>query len=283
MASFNALKQWQGQWQSTSLLEQTQPLQVPLESDIFLKPKVVADVAPPTLGINFRQIMWDMSYGRANLSSATRHKSSTPQTGILPHKWGLFRLHCRAGAAQPFSANESLRKERPRSGDPPRSCLRVCTSPSSQGNEFIWYQKHHQQPPLIQHFCCHPEQQQSHLSVHLGWGRVWRRFLGMDLFWHATKAKSNPIPRPDRFFLLLCQLLLLCLKILPRHCDRLWLNIKQPALGYCEQGDKSPNHMKSHSWSWPTASGTEIYKNALLKKKINCSPGTRSVQAEAKM
>lgn len=66
----------------------------------FLKPKVVADVAPPTFGINSRQIMWDMSYGRANLSSAIRHKSSTPETGILPHKWGLFSLHCRAGAAE---------------------------------------------------------------------------------------------------------------------------------------------------------------------------------------
>lgn len=86
------------------LSSSTQPLQVPLESDIFLKPKVVADFAPPTLGINSRQIMWDMSYGRANLSSAMRHKSSIPPTGTLPHKWGLFCLHCRAGAARAFSA-----------------------------------------------------------------------------------------------------------------------------------------------------------------------------------
>lgn len=54
--------------------EQTQPLQVPLESDTFLKLKVVSDFAPPTPGINSGQIMWDMSYGKANLSSATRNK-----------------------------------------------------------------------------------------------------------------------------------------------------------------------------------------------------------------
>lgn len=82
------------------LSSSTQPLQVPLESDIFLKPKVVSDFAPPALGINSRQIMWDMSYGRANLSSATRHKSSIPWAGILPHNWGLFCLQCRAGAAE---------------------------------------------------------------------------------------------------------------------------------------------------------------------------------------
>lgn len=208
-----------------------------------------------------------------------RNRNSAPQMRIIQP--ALQGWSCWERATQPFSANESLRKERPSSGDPltAGSCLRICTSPSSQGNEFIWYQKHQQQPKLIQHFCCHPEQQQSHLSGHLGRGRVWRSFLGVDLFWHATKAKPNPIPRPDRLFLLLCQFLLLCLKILPR----LWLNIKQPALGYCEQGDKSPNHKKSYSWLWLTASGTEIYKNALFKRKINCSPEIRSVQAEAKM
>lgn len=54
-------------------------------------------------------------------------------------------------------------KERPRSGDPltPRSDLRISNSPSRQGNKFIWCQKHPPQPPVIQHFCCHPEQQQS--------------------------------------------------------------------------------------------------------------------------
>lgn len=179
MASSNALKQWQGQWQSTSLLKQTQPVQVLLESDEFLKPKVVADFAPPTLRMNSRQIMWDKSHGRAKLSSAMRHKSAITQTGILPHKWGLFWLHCRAAAAENELLNHFLQMS--------------WWGKKSHALEILWLQEviwvfvtalHHKEMNLsgtrntnnnpqwvFQHFCCHPEQQQSPTSVGI-WGEA---------------------------------------------------------------------------------------------------------------
>lgn len=180
---------------------------------------------------------------------------------------------CWERAAQPLSASESVRKDRPGSGDlpTPRSYLRICNTPSSRGNEFTWSQEHHHNPHWVfQHCCCHPEQQQSPSQCAFGARQEpdlpW---CGLTLTCNQSKIKLSS--RLDRLFLHLCHLLLLCFKTLPpvntQHCHRLWLSIKQPALGYCEQGDKSPNHKKSHSWSWLTASGTGIYKNAWFKKK----------------
>lgn len=215
------------------------------------------------------------------------NSDSAPQMMIV-----LAALQCWScweRAVQPLSANEAARKERPCSGDllTPRSYLRICNTPSSQGNEFIWYQKHHHNPHWVFQLCCrHSEQQQSLCQRAFGARQEpdppW---CGLILTCNQSKIKLSS--RLDRCFLHLCHLLLLCLKTLPpvntQHCHRLWLNIKQPGLGYCEQGDKSPDHKKSHSCSWLTASGTEIYKNALFKKKINCSPEIRSVQAETRM
>lgn len=171
---------------------------------------------------------------------------------------------CWERAARAFSANGSLRKERPCPGDPlklsenlqqpftTRKLISLVpgTPPPTPTNSAF---------PLPCGAAAIP------ISVCV-WGEANLIHLDVNLLWHAIKAKSKPILSLDRLFLHLCQLLLLRLKILLQHCN-IWLNIKQPALGYCEQVDKSLNHKKSHSWSWPTASSTEIYKNALFKEK----------------
>lgn len=124
------------------------------------------------------------------------NRDSAPQMRII--QAALQGWSCWEWAAQPFSANESLRKERPRSGDPltARSYLRICTSPSSQGNEFIWHQKHHHQPPLIQHFCWHPE---PHLSEHLGRSRVWRSFPDVGSSDMQPKPNATQFPGQTDF------------------------------------------------------------------------------------
>lgn len=201
MASSNALKQWQGQWQSTSLLEQTQPLQVLLEFGIFLEPKVLTDSAPITLGINSRQIMWDVSYGRANLSSAMRHKSATTQTVILPHRWWLSWLHCSAGAAENKLSNHFLQmRQRGRKGH----ALEIFWLP-----EVIWEfvtPLLHKEMNLsgtrnttttpTEYFSFAAVTQSSsnpYVSVHLERGKSLTH-LDVDLFWHAIKVKSNSVP-----------------------------------------------------------------------------------------
>lgn len=196
MASSNALKQWQGQWQSTSVLQQTQPLQVLLELDTFLKPKVVADSAPTTLGINSREIMWDVSYGRANLSSATRHKSAPTQAEILPHN-----EDCPGCTAVLGLLNHFLQVSQwGRTGH----TLEICWPP-----EVIWEfvtPLHHEEMNLpgpknttttpTGYFSTAAVTQSSsnpHLSVHLGQGKSLTH-LDVDLLWHAIKARSNSVP-----------------------------------------------------------------------------------------
>lgn len=87
---------------------------------------------------------------------------------------------------------------------------------------------------VFHHFCCHREQP-SILPTMCAWGTRQKSLtrFNVDLFWDAIRAKPNSLPKLGRLFLHLCHLLYCHALRLPpvdmQHCNRLQLNIKQPA------------------------------------------------------